>query len=72
MDIVSGKRISVIPQAEINRRRIMKKILVLLLIVGLGVLLCTACVTKNDNNTLERGRNAAVDATRRMNGALGN
>ncbi|MDR0759513.1 MAG: hypothetical protein LBF74_05315 [Treponema sp.] len=49
----------------------MKKITVLLLAVFLGALLCTACVTKKgNNNNLDRGRSAAIDASGRMNNAL--
>ncbi|MDR2247401.1 MAG: hypothetical protein LBE17_12165 [Treponema sp.] len=49
----------------------MKKITILLIAVFLGALLCTACVTKKgNNNNLDQGRNAAIDATRRMNNAL--
>jgi preprotein translocase subunit SecG len=49
----------------------MKKITVLLLAAFLGALLCTACVTKKgNNNSLNQGRDAAVDATGRMNNAL--
>jgi predicted small secreted protein len=49
----------------------MKKITVLLLVVFLGALFCTACVTKKgNNNNLNQGRDAAIDATRRMNNAL--
>jgi hypothetical protein len=36
---------------------------VLLFTVILGALLCTACVTRTgNNNTLDRGRDAALDA----------
>jgi hypothetical protein len=50
----------------------MKKIIVLLLTAVLGALVCTACVTKKGNNhSLDRGRNAALDAAGRMDGALG-
>jgi preprotein translocase subunit SecG len=49
----------------------MKKITALLLIMFLSSLICMACVTKNGNNNLEQGRRAAVDATRRMDNALG-
>jgi membrane protein required for beta-lactamase induction len=49
----------------------MKKTPILLLIALLGVLLCTACVTKKSRN-LDRDRDAALDAARRMDNALGN
>ncbi|MDR2740902.1 MAG: hypothetical protein LBB98_01955 [Treponema sp.] len=50
----------------------MKKIIVLLFIAVFGSLICTACVTKKgNNNNLERGRDAAVDALGRMDNALG-
>ncbi|MDR3172727.1 MAG: hypothetical protein LBU19_00625 [Treponema sp.] len=48
----------------------MKKIAVLLLIALLGGLLCTACVTKKGTRNLDRDRNAAIDATGRMNNAV--
>jgi outer membrane PBP1 activator LpoA protein len=51
----------------------MKKIAVLLLTVFLAGLLCTACVTKkSNNNNLDQERNAAIDATRRMDNSLNN
>jgi hypothetical protein len=49
----------------------MKKFAALLLITLLTSLVCIACVTKNGNNNLDQGRRAAVDATRRMDNALG-
>jgi hypothetical protein len=50
----------------------MKKISALLALVFLGALLCTACVTKKGNSSLDRDRNAAIDAAGRMNNAIGN
>jgi hypothetical protein len=50
----------------------MKKITTLVLIGLLGAFICTACVTKKgNNNTLDRGRAASIDAAGRMDNALG-
>jgi predicted small secreted protein len=50
----------------------MKKITALMFVVVLAALACTACVTKKGtNNTLDRGRGAAIDAAGRMDSALG-
>lgn len=51
----------------------MKKAVLLLLIAVLGALMCTACVTKKKNaRSLDRERNAAVEAAGRMDNALNN
>lgn len=51
----------------------MKKIAALVFIAFLVALTCTACVTKKgNNNTLERGRAASIDAIERMDNARDN